>query len=50
MIRELRGERKEMGGERKRNKKRQRGKEEQGGQGCPPFKHAVLNGTDSSDI
>lgn len=49
MMRELRGERVEKG-ESERNKKRQRGEEGEDRQGCPSFKHAGLNGTDSSDI
>lgn len=33
-----------------RNKKRQKREEGEGWHGCPSFKHAGLNGTDSSDI
>lgn len=43
------GERKEKG-ENERNKKRQKGEEEEDRLGCPYFKYAGLNGTDSSDI
>lgn len=44
VVRELKGS--EKGG-----MKRDRGGEEgEGRQGCPSFKHAGLNGTDSSDI
>lgn len=37
-------------GESERNKKRQRGEEREDRRGCPSFKCAGLNGTDSSDI
>lgn len=41
----------ELKGSEKGGMKRDRGGEEgEGRQGCPSFKHAGLNGTDSSDI